>query len=68
MTEKTETMIVDKIFKDGKNVTLYAKGELQRRIPYHINATKADNIKVGDKIIYEPYGVNFGYFVSKVKK
>lgn len=62
------TMIVDSIEEEGDGVWLYAKGEKQKRMPYHINASKEDKVKKGDTIIYEPYGVNFGFMVQKVKK
>lgn len=60
-------MIVDSIKDEGDRLLLYAKGEKQKRIPYYIIASKKDKIKKGDTITFEPYGVNFGFIVKKVK-
>ncbi len=31
---------------------------------YHIIAPKDSETKVGDEILYEPYGINFGFLVK----
>ena len=71
MKVRTATMIIDSIQIDEKSksgsVYLWAKGEKTARIPYWIYANKKDNLKKGDEILYEPVGVNFGYFIEKVK-
>ena len=36
-------------------------------INYHIIASRADNVQVGDEIEFEPYGWNFGWFKRKVQ-
>ena len=34
---------------------------------YHIIASRADNVQVGDEIEFEPYGWNFGWFKRVVR-
>jgi hypothetical protein len=64
---KTETMIVDEIDIQEDRVIMYAKGEKTSRWRYHIIGKKDLHIVPGDVIEYEPFGVNFGMFIQKVK-
>ncbi len=56
-----ETMVVSKIKIDGNRLLLYDKksGPLN----YHVIANIKEEVKAGDRIEFEPYGANFGWFV-----
>jgi hypothetical protein len=54
---------VDTIVDDENRLLLYTNDDLGRKIRYHIIASTKDCVKIGDTIEYEPYGVNFGYFI-----
>ena len=36
----------------------------QGRFPYHIIAKLGTLVHVGDVVEYEPYGINFGWFIQ----
>lgn len=56
-----ETMVVSRVEIDGNRLLLYDKkpGALN----YHIIANINTEVKAGDRIEFEPYGLNFGWFV-----
>jgi hypothetical protein len=64
MITKTKTLVVQRIKKESDRQLLYA-GEDQGVINYHVIAGVSDQVAIGDKIEYEPYGINFGWFVAK---
>lgn len=53
-------MIVDCIEFQEDRILLYGKSS-----HYYLIASKDCDIKVGETAIYEPYGLNFGWFVRK---
>lgn len=52
---------ISRVEDEGDRVLLYDKSD-----DYHIIASRKDQVKVGDEVEYDPYGVNFGWFVRKV--
>lgn len=59
---------VDHVESDGDRALLCLK--VNSRLEYHVisNPDQAKEIKPGDQVRYEPCGVNFGWFVSKVSE
>lgn len=62
----TREMTVGKIDIQHDRTLIFPDNE--NRISYHVIATKkqSEGLKVGDKILYRPEGVNFGWFVEKI--
>lgn len=56
--EEDQTMQVVKVEDQGDRVLLYKNEH------YYIIAPQDCTVKIGDIIVYEPFGVNFGWFVS----
>jgi len=52
-------MTVNKIDNQGDRILLYGQDE-----SYHVIANTDVDVSIGDRIEYEPYGVNFGLFVG----
>lgn len=75
-----ETMIVEKIASSGDSVLLYGtrqnrkvtletaliEAAVKNEIDYYIIAKQTDNIKIGNIVLYDPVGLNFGYFEAVV--
>jgi hypothetical protein len=57
----SEEMRVERIDNEGDRILFYG-----RQADYHVigSPQKAAHAKVGDVILYEPYGWNFGWFES----
>lgn len=58
---RTRTLIVKKIEREADRALLFGNDER-----YHVISEKNEDVNVGDKIEYEPYGVNFGWYIKKV--
>ncbi len=58
------TLIVTRIEPQNDRVLLYGA-----RLDYHVIAgpRESQGLTVGDTIAYEPYGLNFGWFVRRVE-
>lgn len=63
MAAVNRTLTVGKIIDQKDRVLFYENGKEY----YHIIASQeqAKGVNEGDTIEYEPYGINFGWFVSK---
>jgi len=61
-----KTLVIGVIDNQGDRILLYAKPGTNNG--YHVitNIKEEKNLKVGDTIEYEPFGVNFGWFVKKL--
>jgi hypothetical protein len=59
-----ETLMVTRIEPQGDRVLLYGAAPA-----YHViaGARESADLTVGDTIAYEPYGLNFGWFVRRVE-
>ena len=56
----TRTMIVGRIDRQAGRTLLYGNS-----LPdYHVIASVDCAVKIGDTIVYEPYGYNFGWYVE----
>lgn len=53
------TLVVTKVDDQGDRILLY--GEVPG---YHVIADPGCQAKVGDRVTYEPYGLNFGWFLA----
>lgn len=58
---KNQLITITKIEKQDDKVLLYGLDK-----NYYIIAEVNSSVKVGDRIEYEPYGANFGWFVRLV--
>lgn len=56
----TEELLVERVVDEGDRVVIY---DLERPW-YKIIANEGTRVQVGDRIRYEPYGVNFGFFTG----
>ena len=67
MRTDTDTATIARIEPDDDRILLYPVQRPSRLGEWYIIASpeKAAEVKVGDKVIYRPDGVNFGWFVSK---
>ncbi len=67
---KRETAIVGRILQKGDCFYIFPKEEYSHNMDYYIIVSHKQirKLKVGDTVIYEPYGVNFGIFVSKWRR
>ncbi len=53
---------------EGDRLVIYGCGYEKDPIRYHVVAKPNEEVNEGDTIEYEPYGFNFGWFVSIVMK
>lgn len=58
--DREHTMKVVRIVPEGDRTLLYGTDP-----HYHVIAKPNEDVKVGDEIIYEPYGGNFGWYKGK---
>jgi hypothetical protein len=60
----TEKLTITCMEDEGDRVLLYGKSS-----NYHVIASpeEAEGLRAGMEIEYEPMGVNFGWFVSRVR-
>ncbi len=58
-------MQVGRVVQDTARVLLYASATATDGGEYHIIAGMDCDIQAGDYVEYEPFGVNFGWFVGK---
>lgn len=56
-----EIMLVSKVEIDGNRILIY--GKKPGPLNYHVIADTKTEVKAGDRIEFEPYGANFGWFV-----
>ncbi|MBI2405247.1 hypothetical protein HYV22_03665 [Candidatus Gottesmanbacteria bacterium] len=68
MAERVERMVIAKVDNQGDHIILYPEGYENDRLGYHVIANPEVEVKAGDSIEYEPYGVNFGWFVRVTNK
>jgi hypothetical protein len=61
---ENEKLVVFGIWEEKDKISYY-----NERQDYHVIASpsKHPKAKLGDTILYEPYGANFGWFISIVK-
>lgn len=62
----TDTVIIARVEHDGDRLLLYPVQQPSRLGAWYIIASpeKAAHIRPGDKVVYEPCGINFGWFES----
>lgn len=61
MKEELVRMKVDHIEDDGNRLRLFPNTQ-PLPFEYYVIAPADINVNVGDTILYEPYGINFGWF------
>jgi hypothetical protein len=59
--EKIEEAKVLRIKREPDRALLYIE---EGKWEYHIIAKPKEKVSKGDTILYKPYGVNFGWFIS----
>ena len=59
---KTKIMKVGDLDDQGDRILLYERPNA----PYHIIAPANAEVKVDDSVEYEPFGINFGWFVKVI--
>lgn len=57
-----KSMVVTNIENEEDRALLYGSEK-----GYHVIAGIDSIIKIGDKIVYEPYGYNFGWFIKVIE-
>jgi len=55
-----KTMVVETVYREEDRTLLY------RDARYHVIAPRNVEVKPGDTIQYEPFGVNFGFFIENL--
>lgn len=60
-TKETKRMKVRRVERESDRKLLYGADP-----GYHLIAKRDENVKVGDTVQYEPYGVNFGWFIKRI--
>lgn len=64
--KKNKQIVVAKIDVEIDRTLIYGDGYEKDRSGYHVIADTEAKVKVGDRIEYEPDGVNFGWFVRVI--
>lgn len=62
-----KTMVAGRIVEQSDRILIYEKGHESDLLPYHVIAEVGTKVNPGDKVEYEPGGVNFGWFVRVEK-
>ena len=61
-----KTMVVAKIVVESDRTLIYGEGCENDFWSYHVIAGTKVKVKIGDRIEYEPEGMNFGWFVKVI--
>lgn len=64
--KRNKHMVVVKIHVESDRTLIYEEGYEDDSSGYHVIADTKVKVKVGDRIEYEPDGVNFGWFVRVI--
>lgn len=65
--ERNKVMRVGRVIREEDRTLLYESVTPKGAAEYHIIAKKDCEIKVGDVIEYEPYGLNFGWLIDDAR-